>query len=272
MKKLSFLLILVLATCFAMAQKTINIAQNGVGNIANLLQDDQVLGGLTQNSIYASQLGNGNLLNSDQKGKANYIELTQGGTGNAAMMQQLGYDLTVETNVADVHQGGTSNVANLLQRENMVPTSVNFNHDINIAHAQQTVTGGTYILNQGTVTFIPTNNQDLVQSGVGNLATINQTGQTSLSTIDQPGNGNRADLNQNGESGMGASSWVKSVSSQTGTGNLLNVKQFTSQTWAVSNQNGNSNVTNIDQLSWDLEDVISTQNGTGDIINVTQLN
>jgi hypothetical protein len=272
MKKLSLVLMLVLAGCFVMAQKTINIAQNGNNNVANLLQDDQTLGGFQTNAIFASQLGNGNVLNSDQKGKSNYIELTQGGSGNAAIMEQLGYDLAAETNTADVHQGGVGNYANLLQKENMTPTAANFNHDINVTRAQQTGTGSTYILNQGTVTYVPTNYSELAQTGNNNAATINQTGQTSTSIIGQSGNGNRADLNQNGQSGMGASSWVNSASSQTGTGNLLNVKQFTSQTFATSNQNGIGNTTNIDQLSWDVELVNSTQNGTGDIINVTQLN
>jgi hypothetical protein len=272
MKKLSLILALVFVGCMAMAQKTINIAQNGNNNVANLLQDDQVLGGLTANYITASQWGDGNILNSDQKGKANYIELTQGGNGNAAIMEQLGYDLNVETNTADVYQGGVGNFASLLQKENAVPTPSNFNHDINVANAQQTGTGGVYLLNQGTQTFVPTNYSELAQTGNNNAATINQTGQTSFSIIDQSGNGNRADLAQYGQSGMGASSWVNSISSQTGASNLLNVDQFTSETLATSNQNGVGNTTNIDQLSWDIEIVNATQNGTGDIINVTQLN
>jgi len=278
MKKLSFLFAMVFAVSMAMAQKTTWVTQSGFGNDANITQSSALPGGYDVNSIYAVQSGDWNKLNTLQQGKTNYLELTTNGNDNTAKMTQS----TMETlpaggvNDAFVTQGGARNKAELAQGE--IPNAPgSYENSVNTAHATQSGISNTYILNQGMLSngYSPDNKQYLTQSGYGNNADLNQRGMTNYSDIAQTitGTWNIANLDQN-DAALPGAGYDKSVSSQTGTKNLIDIYQHGNPLLqqAESFQDGTANTTNIKQLSWGVEKVIATQDGISDILKVDQQN
>lgn len=277
MKKLSLIFALVFAVGFVMAQKTTWVTQSGTSNVATINQDAGLAGGYDQNAIFAVQSGNYNALTTLQSGKDNYLELAQSGTGNSATMEQA-TKATLPAggvNNAFISQGGVSNAATLIQGQNPLD-ALGYNHSTNTAHATQSGQNGSYVLNQGMLGngYDPKNTQFLTQSGISNTADLNQKGYTNYSEVLQSGNYNAADLDQADAAMNSSVIWDKSFSTQIGTSNLLDVYQHGNPGLqeATSNQNGVSNKTNIKQLSWNKQDVVSQQSGTGDVINVTQIN
>lgn len=279
MKKVSLVLGMVLAVSMAMAQKTTWVTQSGNGNEANVTQQASLVDGNDATSIYATQTGAWNVLNTDQSGNNNYIELNQNGNNNTANMIQK----TLENiafggiNNALVYQAGSANAANLTQKE-ADQSRITVDLSKNTSVATQAGTNGTFNLNQGGATFKPENVQTLYQTGNGNMANIDQKGIKDMSTIAQTGAWNGANLKQL-EVGMSAA-FDKSYSSQAGHNNTLNVTQDTDAPiilvggtgiqYAESYQASSQSTTNINQNSAGVQQVVGSQAGTNDHLNVTQ--
>ena len=264
MKKVSLVLALGLVVTFAMAQKTTWITQSGNGNLADVTQ---ILGSdAAPNSIYATQSGDLNTLNTEQRGVTNYIELVQSGDENTANMDQF-TSATGITNTAVVVQSGAWNKANLTQKEDPL---VGLDNSKNKATATQSGTQNSYVLKQGGEEWGTTNEQYLNQSGASNKADVSQIGYTDYSEINQSANWNKAKLNQTaGQGGVGTAT---SNSWQTAASNMLDIlQQYDSgKLQANSVQNGAGNTTNIEQQSNNILNVVSQQLGS-DIINVKQI-
>lgn len=263
MKKVSLIFAMVLAVSFAMAQKTTWVTQAGTNNLADVMQTS-FDGDAT--SIYATQSGDWNTLNTEQRGFNNYLELMQSGDHNLANMKQFTKG-SPNMNTAVITQDGDLNKANLTQKED----PLDFPDDSkNKATATQSGDYNSYVLNQGGNEWSPTNEQYLTQSGDANNALIDQFGYTDYSEIRQLGNWNTTKLDQT--AGQGGAGTATSNSWQQGTNNLLNILQDydPSQQIANSIQNGVSNTTNIGQEGNGLQKVVSQQLGS-DIIKVTQI-
>jgi len=285
MKKLSFIIVMVLATGFAMAQKTTWLTQAGYGNSATITQDASV--SLDANKIYATQNGSWNTLTTGQLGKDNYIELSQGGDNNSAKMVQTTLLSATDQNSALINQGGISDKADLTQKGSTATlfgiTSLDLSNNKSVA--TQSGTYGSFILNQGGPTtglstaIKPVNNSYLTQSGYGNTADLNQLGKTNYSEISQTatGNWNTADLLQ--ENPILDGSTDISNSWQYGSNSTVNILQNetslllgNSEQTANSYQSGLSNTTKIEQISHDVQKVSATEEGTYDILTVNQHN
>lgn len=273
MKKLSFIFAMVLAGSMAMAQagKTTWITQSGNGNLADVKQTAGLdnygyAANLEPNSIFATQSGNSNTLNTEQRGASNFIELTQGGEKNEATMKQFTL-VAASSNTAVINQSGNKNIADLLQKEDPL---VFPDDSKNKATATQSGTLGTYNLKQGGDEWAPTAEQSLTQSGTKNMAEIKQVGISIVSEINQSGNLNTAELDQLGT--QGGRGTAISYSSQTGTSGLIDIDQYYDAGKLVANsvQNGVSNTTDIEQKSNHILNVTAMQLGA-DIITIDQI-
>lgn len=275
MKKIIFLFAMVLTAGMVMAQQNVWVTQTGYGNTANITQDAERSG--VTSSIFAVQSGTWNALNANQLGETNYIDLKQTGANNIAEMKQLTREIHGPggTNTANVLQSGNANTANLTQRED---NQGGYDFSVNYVNAVQSGNNNNYNLNQGRpglFPYIPNNTSLLIQAGYANSAVMNQSGRHDYSEIRQSGNWNSALLDQRGiDQGDVApvSSWARSFSWQTGSNNSLGIQQayHLNNEYAESYQNGTANTTNITQIGFSIQDVISVQHGSGDIINVLQ--
>ena len=272
MKKLSLVFVLTLAVGMAMAQKTTVITQSGNWNSADVSQTAGTFAygnhaELDANSIFATQSGNSNTLNTEQRGSSNFVELMQSGENNTANMKQFTL-VGGSLNTAKIMQSGNLNKVDLLQKEDPL---VFPDDSKNKATATQSGTNGSYKLVQGGDEWSPTAEQSLTQSGIGNKADVLQIGIKIVSDIAQSNNFNSAILNQNGT--QGGRGIAISNSWQSGASNLLDIHQYydAGDLEANSVQNGLSNKTNIQQNSNHILNVVGTQLGVGDMINVKQI-
>ncbi|MEI8084821.1 MAG: hypothetical protein WCG93_01265 [Paludibacter sp.] len=285
MKKLSFILAMVLGTGMVMAQKTTDLYQGGSGNYANITQTASI-SNLDINTINAVQAGSSNSLYTAQKGWDNNIDLKQTGSSNEAAMTQETGDLFLFTgkNTANVVQGGgSSNYAKLTQSEEAGNGSDGFllpeyDRSKNYAKATQSGDANTYVLNQGSQVKIPNNESYLVQSGNGNYATIDQKGIKNFSDIKQYANNNNSILNQTGSDFLHTGTYDTSYSNQEGNNNGLTITQTgeVDNQLAESIQNGTGNETRINQVANTVQNVKSWQYNHDSIIikqvdTITQL-
>jgi hypothetical protein len=264
MKKLSFLLAMVFAASFAMAQKITTVTQTGNWNTANVFQNS--MDG-DANFIYATQSGDFNALNSEQRGNNNYVELLQSGDFNDAVMKQYSKGAAPNLNNALLVQSGDWNEATLTQKED----PLNFpDNSHNVGRMTQSGANNSYILNQGGNEWNPLNENFLVQSGNDNKAVVDQFGYTDYSEISQLGNSNEAELTQT--AGQGGAGTAKSYSYQEGTGNLLDILQDYDplSQYANSHQKGISNTTNIEQQGNGSQTVVALEEGS-DTVNIKQI-
>ena len=267
---------MVLATGFAMAQKTTYVTQGGIGNTATVTQDASISGDATK--IYATQYGSYNKLTTDQLGNDNYVELLQGDNNNSAVMTQTTTLLSGSSgkNSSLVNQGGTSNKAELTQKEATIP-GLTADLSNNRSEAYQTGNYGSFKLTQGpNSAYKPINDSYLTQSGIGNTGDLNQFGKTNYSEINQKGGSyNTADLDQTNPVTGGSD---KSYSWQLGNNNKVDVLQTitigvplgSTDQYAYSKQDGTSNNTTIEQISRDVQKVDAIEQGNYDILTVTQ--
>jgi len=280
MKKFSFILAMVLATSFAMAQKITTIIQSGTSNWADVTQ----VAAFDDNSIFATQSGNLNELTTNQTGWNNYLELAQTGNGNTASMKQKTMDdgvLVYGHNTAKVLQQGNLNGATLDQSE--VTGGANDGHllfitlpewdrSINYADATQTGNNNNYKLTQGSQVYIPQNYSALTQKGNKNVADLDQTGIKNYSIVKQYDTWNYANLFQTGGRYLPAATFDDSYSEQYGSGNSIDILQIgaVDRQYAESYQDGSNNLTKIKQLGDVPQRVFAVQAGTADGLVVSQ--
>lgn len=191
MKKLSLIFVMVLAVSFAMAQKISTVNQYGSWNTASVYQYST---DGDQNSVYALQQGNNNLLNSTQIGvvfnNINYVELTQTGVDNDAYMVQTG----LAYNTAKVTQSALSsyNYAAVDQTGYYNYSEIAQSGFLNRAELDQTAS----VYGQGTATSVSTQNGtsntlDILQdnNAASQTATSTQNGLNNNTKVRQEGNG-----------------------------------------------------------------------------------
>lgn len=188
MKKLSFILAMVLGTGMAMAQKTTTITQSGNNNDAFVTQNAIYSGDVT--TIHAFQTGTLNELTTDQTGLDNHLDLTQGNGGgnNTATMTQLSenYEIaeiwqTSNSNTATLTQNGASNKYAYLDQLSNSNLGTITQNDGGVQYARLQQFGD---LNTGTINQNDGGQQwvDLTQRGLyvfanyDNRAYINQVG------------------------------------------------------------------------------------------------
>jgi len=248
MKKLSFIIVMVLATGFAMAQKTTYVTQGGIGNTANITQDAGF--STIQTFIYATQNGSYNILNTNQSGIDNYVGLTQNGNNNTANLSQTTWDSGINT--GGVNQDGTSNTTNLTQKGSLVlPFS---DRSSNKSIAYQTGTSGNF---------------NLYQEGLKNYSELTQTASS---------NDDKASLTQKNVLLLTIIPTDISNSWQYGANSKINLTQTqidgkpSSEQTANTYQSGAGNTTSIEQISLYKQIVSSTEEGSANTLNVYQHN
>jgi len=285
MKKFSFILALVLATSFAVAQKITTVIQSGVSNWAEVTQ----VAGFDDNSIFATQSGSLNTLTTSQTGWNNYLELEQSGHNNTATSTQKTIDDGVTHfghNAVKVLQDGCTNSATVAQSEvtggandGRIPHSPvvfpEWDRSINFSDATQTGHNNGYKLTQGSQVYIPQNYSVLTQKGDKNTADIDQVGIKNYSMIKQYDTRNYANLFQTGAVNnpkVVPLTFDDSYSEQYGSNNGLDIVQIggVDRQYAESYQAGSNNTTKIQQIGDVPQTVLAVQDGTADGLVVKQ--
>jgi len=279
MKKLSFIIVMVLATGFIEAQKTTYLTQGGYGNSATITQD--AWWNLSANKIYATQNGSWNTLTIDQLGKDNALDLQQGGDNNGATIVQSTFKRLTDQNYALINQYGTSGKIDLTQKGYILYSS----NDVSkhISDATQSGSGGIFNLVQGSPTsgvnsaMNSNTNSYLKQSGYDNHANLSQYGETNDSEITQlsTSNLNTVVLEQVNPVFGGneqSKSWQYGNNSaiEVFQSSIYDSREGSNHIYAYSNQVGNSNTTKIEQATRDEQTVEATEQGNADILEVTQ--
>jgi len=233
MKKVIFLFAMVLAVSFAMAQNTLNVAQTGSENDANV----------------------------NQVGTEIYMDVVSTGNGNEVNVNQIGTEL----NVADptvsgyVHQTGDANEATLSQDGQKIDFKIDQQGGLNKAQVDQS---GSWLQDEtlglkqirtgekGNIADIKQANSlqslDVLQRGSNNRITSDQKGNTNQFSAYQLGEDNKAEIRQDGTNNF--HDWNDKVNNnlrQQGNLNEAYINQFGNSGQFFVQQIGNSNKTNF---------------------------
>lgn len=274
MKKFSFILAMVFAASFAMAQHVSTVGQNGVGNTATV---DQA--GLVGNNSDVNMAGNNNTADVDQ------INGGFAGDNHAAKIS-----ITGNSNIADIDQQlQAAGDAIITQIGNGNHAYVTENGNFNMDHPSSPAPGyDAYVLQDGNLNTVNMSifgtNSAAFASQDGDNNTITQTlgeavghkVQASHVYAAQVGNGNTAIQYTEGEGFAGGITAIDEVEriEQNGNGNWAQQRQYddllpAQHNYAFVDQDGNTNASIQNQTGQSLQSYVY-QNG-GDNSTTVQI-
>ena len=262
MKKLSFLLAMVFAVTFAMAQNTSTVNQSGTSNSAATTQTGDL------NTATVDQAGTLNFVTVTSTGDNNLATGVQNGTQNGdASRPDLGYIKQIgNSNIAHLNEGviggATSNYADGFIDQtgdgNYAELNITGQYHNGIDHGITQIQLGVEMPgNQAFITEAYFNNDmDVYQRGSDNLVTGIINGENNQFFVDQDGTNNTAWVNQLGDSnGEWGYYWGWHLSDRN---------------WNVLSQNGTENTGKVDQQG-DFNKFKMVQEGDYNVAQVLQL-